>query len=166
MCFKIANERQAFYKAWHLCKKCLSLRIWFFISLFFWTSDTAHLSLVTLDHISPQKQNRRQQDRLAFFLPKDFKGRSLMPHSWGAKSPCQPLSTFLKLPMPKENPEQWPKHSDSLYLSLLLSPVRVCPISQQKPLLWGTALLKKHRLNTHWFPVTLPRKAFIWASPA
>lgn len=53
----------------------------FFISLFFWTSDTAHLSPVTLDHISPQKQNRRQQDRLAFFLPKDFKGRSLMPHS-------------------------------------------------------------------------------------
>lgn len=118
MYFKIANEWQAFYKAWHVCKKRLSLRIWFFISLFFWTSDTAHLSLVILDHISPQKQNRRQQDRLAFFLPKDFKGRSLMPHSWGAKSPFQPLSTFLKLPMLNENPEQWPKHSDSLYLSL------------------------------------------------
>lgn len=91
MCFKIANEGQALYKAWHMCKKRLSSRIWFFISLFFWTSDTAHLSLVSLDHISPQKQNRRQQDRLAFFLPKDFKGRSLMPYFISLTAP-EPFS--------------------------------------------------------------------------
>lgn len=80
MCFKIANEGQAFYNAWHTCKNVSDLGSDFFISLFFWTFDTAHLSLVTLDHISAQKQNRRQKDRLAFFLPKDFKGWSLMPH--------------------------------------------------------------------------------------
>lgn len=155
-----------FIKLGMCTKKHLSLRIWFFISLFFWASDTAQLSLVTLDHISSQKQNRRQQDRLTFFLPKDFKGRSLMPQSWGAKSPCQPLSTFLKLSMLNENPQQWPKHSDSLYLSHPPLSCQVCSVSQQKPLLWGTALLKKHRLNTHWFPVTPPQNVFIWASPA
>lgn len=69
-------------------------------------------------------------------------------YSWEAKSPCQPLSTFLKLPVANKNPDQWPKLSDLLYLSLLLSPV------QQNPLLWGTALLKKW-LNTEKNP-TVP----------
>lgn len=93
MCFKIANERQAFYKAWHLCKKCLSLRIWFFISLFFWTSDTAHLSLVTLDHISPQKETKQEAAGQTCFLPAQRLQRKVSHASF--------LGSKISLPAPK-----------------------------------------------------------------
>lgn len=119
MCFKIANTGQAFYIAWHMCKKCLSLRIWILISLFFWTSDTVHLSLVTLDHISPQKQNRIQQDRLSLLLPKDLKERSLRHHSWGTKSPCQPPAHLSKIANAKRRPRTVTK---ALRLTLPLTP--------------------------------------------
>lgn len=119
MCFKIANTGQAFYIAWYMCKKCLSPRIWILISCFFWTSDTFHLSLVTLDHISPQKQTRMQQDRLSLLLPRDFKERSLRHHSWGAKSPCQPPEHLSEIANAKWRPRTVTK---ALRFSLLFAP--------------------------------------------
>lgn len=161
MCFKIANTGQAFYIAWHTCKKCLNLRSEFWLASSFGplTQSTCLWSLQIL--FLPR--NKAGRNRIGFLscCPRTSKKGLSCVIPGEQNLPASPLSTFLKLSMPNQDPEQWPKHSDSPYLSLL-PPMQVCPTSQQKQLAWGIALLvsslEEDRLNTQWLPVTSPKK--------